>query len=92
MQGRADIKNLAAILFEFSEGRAAHIEGAFQIDIDNRAEAVRRQLLGRAEKISGSAIDYYIDTAKVIDGCEDSFLNLFGFAYVGGNGNGFADT
>src|SRR5205814_1252738 len=92
MQRGADIQNLPAMLFKLSERRAAYIERAFQIDIHDRSESIRRKFLRGAKKISGGAVDYDIDFAEAFDGGGDGFLKFFGIAHVGGDGKGFASA
>ena len=75
MQSGTDVQNLSAILFQLRERRPADIERPFQIDIDHRAEAVRRKFLCRAQKISGGAVDYDVDFAESFDGGSERPLN-----------------
>src|SRR5947207_1384358 len=85
MQRRADVQDLAVALFQFSEGRATNIERAFQIDIDNCAEAIGRKLLGGTKKVSRRAINDDVDFAEAFNRGSNGFFNFFGFAYVSGD-------
>src|SRR5258708_4684446 len=91
MQRRTDVQDLATILFQFSEGRAADIERAFEIDVYDGAETVRGKLFRSAKKISGGAVDDDIYLAESFHGRSDCLLNFFGFADVGGDSKGFSD-
>src|SRR5438874_1027293 len=92
MQSSTDVQDLPSVLLQLSERRATDIERALQIDVHDRAKAVRRKLLRRAKKISGRAVDDNIYTAKPFDSRGDCLLNFLGFAHVGGDGKGFTDA
>src|SRR5258707_7797696 len=91
MQCRTDVQDLAFVLFQFSERRAADIERAFEIDVHDGAETVRGKLFRRAKKISGGAVDDDIYLAESFNGRSNRLLNFFGFADVCGDGESFAD-
>src|SRR6185369_4988036 len=64
---RADIQDLTAMLFQLVERRATHVERTFQVDVDNGAEAVRRQLFSVAQKVAGRAVDDEVDLSQLLD-------------------------
>ena len=91
MQRGADVQNLAAVLFQFTERCPANIERPFQIDIHDGAETVRRKFFRRAEKISGGSVDDDVDFAKSFDSGRNGSLDLFGLANVGRDNKRFTD-
>ena len=90
VQRRTDVQDLALMLLQLIESRAANIERALQIDIHDRAKTVGRKFFRRAKKVSGCAVHYDIDFAESFNGGRDGLLNFFGVAHVGGDGKGFA--
>src|SRR5438552_12126324 len=92
MQGGANVKNLALVLFQLIKGRTANVERALQIDIYDGSEAVGRKLFRGTKKISCRTIDDNVDFTKSFDGSGDCFLNYLRVTNVGRDGEGFSDT
>ena len=65
MKRGADVEYLPLICFQLREGCAANVECAFEIDIDDRAKTVRRELFSGAQKVTGRAIHDDVDFAEV---------------------------
>ena len=76
--------------FKLRERRAADVECALEIDVDDGAEAVRRKLFRRAEEISGRAVDDDVDVAEALDRRGDRLLDLLEVAHVRRDGEGLA--
>src|SRR5688500_2410529 len=66
MKRRADVQYLTAMFFELCKRSAANIERSLQIDVDNSAETIRRQLFGFTQKVTGRAIDDNVDLSELL--------------------------
>src|SRR5436190_22791519 len=90
MERRADIQNLAAVFPKLSKGSSTNIEGALQVDIDYGSEAIRREVLGRAKKVAGGAINDNIYFAEAFDSRVNRSLYFFRFTHVSGERKSFS--
>src|ERR1044072_4744168 len=66
VERRADVENLSAVLLQLFERRAADVEGALKVNVDDGAEAVGRKLLGLAEEVAGRAVDGDVYPAEAL--------------------------
>src|SRR3712207_6552076 len=82
MQRRADVENLAAILLQLLERRAADVKGALEVDVDDRAEAVRRKLRRGAQEVPGRAVDDDVYAPELLNRRGDGALYLREVAHV----------
>src|SRR5687767_2036365 len=90
VERRADVEYLAAPFFQLLEGGAADVEGALEVYVNDRPEAVGRKLLGRAEEVAGRAVDRDVKTAEALDRRGDGALDRGEVAHVGGHGQRLA--
>src|SRR5436189_6482315 len=90
MKRRTDVENLSPVRFELLKSRPTDIEGSLQIDIDDCAEPIRRQVLGLTEEVSGGAVNRDINLAETIDRRGNSLFNFFGLSHIGGYWEGLA--
>src|SRR5687768_18532250 len=86
MKRRTDIEYLAAVFLQLIKRSPANVERAFEIDVDNRAEPVRRQLFGLDEKVSRRPVDNNVDLSKLLDSGPNRLLNRFRSTNIGHNG------
>ena len=63
-QRRADVDHAAAAHAHVRKRRAGHVERSLEIDVDDRAEAVRRQVLCIAHEVAGRAVDHDVETPE----------------------------
>jgi hypothetical protein len=84
LQRRADVQDYAAARFQMRERRARDVERPLQIDIDNRAEPVRGEILGGADEIAGRAVHDDIQMAKRGGRLSDGALHRRGVAHICG--------
>ena len=65
LQRRADVEDHADPL-AFRCGNAARdtLKVPFEIDVDDRAEAIRRQVLGQADEVARGAVDEDVDACR----------------------------
>ena len=82
---RADVDDRSAARLEMRKRRARHMERAFEIDVDDGPESVRRQILGEADEVAGGAVDHDVETAEIRDGLIDRRRYRAGIAHVGGS-------
>src|SRR5688572_6518722 len=90
MQRRADVQNLSAMLLELCKRRTTDVERSLQVDIDDRAKAVRRQLFSLTKKVSRRAINNDIDFAKLFDRLCHSAFDLSRLTHIRNCGDRFA--
>src|SRR5262249_37445080 len=85
MQGCTDVEDLAAVFLKLSECSATHVKCTFEIDVDDCAETIRRELFRSTKKVSGGAVDHDVDLAEAIEGGRNCPGNMVGFAEGGSN-------
>ena len=84
MQGRADVQDLAAvILLPRIIDRPRHVPRPLGVNVDDRAESVRAQLLRRTEEIAGRVIDQEVERTQLGDDTTDGRTDRVGVADVG---------
>ena len=76
LQRRADVEDRAALFLKMRMGRPRDVEGALQVDVDHRAEPVRRELVGRADEVAGGAIDQDVEPAEGVDRASDDAVDV----------------
>src|SRR5258705_1699133 len=81
----ADVEDLTALLFELREGGATSVESSLKVNVDDGAEAIRRQLLSLAKKVSGGAINDDIDLAEMFNPSGEGALDLLGLTNISDN-------
>src|SRR5215213_171721 len=85
VQRRADVQNLATVLFQLCKGGATNIKSALQIDVHDSAKPIGRQLLSRTKEVSGSAVHNDIDFAELFDRLCDRLFDFLRLANVSRN-------
>lgn len=82
MQGSADIDDRALGCLKMRKSSLGKIEGAQQINFNDSAECIVRQVVERSQKVASCTIDQVIDTSKLFNCLCHSIFNLLGFAYI----------
>jgi len=59
------------------------VEGAFQIDIDDGAEAVRREIFGEADEVARGAVDQDVEAAQLRHDGGNRVVDRRGIPHVG---------
>ena len=90
MQRRADVQNRPAAFFQFGKRGATDVERPFQIDVNHRAETVRRKLFRRAEKIPRRAVDHDVQPPKRSTVRSDCALDLVRLSHIARERQSFA--
>src|SRR5687768_5511267 len=78
------------MFFELRKRSAANIERALQIDVDNRAETIGRQLFSFTEKVTGRAIDDDVDLSELLDRRRDSRFHRLRLTHIRHNRDRFS--
>src|SRR5947209_11118708 len=80
---RRDVDDVAAAApLHNGDGRAAAVEDAEQVRLQNRAELFRRHLLDRLEEADARIIDQHVHAAELLDRVRNERLALFINAHV----------
>ncbi len=67
--------------------RPRDVERPFQIDVDDRAKAVGRQLVGEADEVASGAVDQNVEAAERVNGARDHAVHVGWNANVTGHGD-----
>lgn len=82
VQGSTDIDDRALGCLKMRKSGLGKIEGAQQVNFNDSAECIVRQVVERSQKVASCTIDQVIDTSKLFNCLCHSVFNLLGFAYI----------
>src|ERR1051325_9416501 len=89
MERRADVQNLPATFLQLRERSAADVARAFEINVNDCAESIRRQLFSRAEKVSSRAVNHDVNLSELLDRSGNSTFDLSHVSHIGSQSNRF---
>jgi hypothetical protein len=61
----ADVDHRAALRLQVRQRRARDVERPLQIDVDDGAEPVGREVLDQADEVAGGTVDHDVEPSEV---------------------------
>lgn len=87
IQGGADVDDRALGSLDVLGSSFGQVESTEQVNLNDGAEGIVRQVLERSQKVSSSTVDKEIDASKLFNGLLHRILNVSRLAYVCRNGS-----